>query len=77
MAAASDGYVVLRGGLSLPLAPVLLALELEARGFALTLDGDALLVQPGSKLTQEDAARIRRWKRHLLAVLTYESPYWD
>ena len=33
MPAASDAYVLLKHGLALPLAPVLLVLDLESRGF--------------------------------------------
>jgi hypothetical protein len=64
-------YVVLRGGLALPLEPILLALELEERGFGLTRDGDVLSVQPYERLTRDDCQRIRRWKLHLLALIDY------
>ena len=48
MSAGSDArrYVVLRGGLSLPADPLLLALELEERGLVLSRDGEDLLVGP-------------------------------
>lgn len=62
------------GGLTLPADVVLLALDLEARGFSLTPAGDDLLVQPFSLLTDEDARQLRRWKLHLLALLAREVP---
>jgi hypothetical protein len=67
-------YVVLRGGLALPVEPVVLLLGLEARGFSVRRDGDALVVQPYHQLTRDDCAAIRRWKAHLLALVDYEAP---
>ena len=75
MACSEGRYVVLKGGLALPIEPILLALELEERGFMLARHGeDILSVQPHEKLTPDDCARIRRWKRHLLAVVSYSAP---
>lgn len=74
MPVSSDGYICLRGGLCLPVDVILLHLGLEARGFSLTPDGDALIVRPFSQLTEEDKRRIRKWKLHLLALLAYEAP---
>lgn len=65
---ASD-FVMLRGGLTLPLAAVQLAWSLEDRGLHLDLDGDVLNVGPGDRLTDEDRALIRRWKPHLVALV--------
>ena len=76
MGASDPGrFVVLRGGLSLPVEPLMLALELEQRGFRMTREKpDTLNVQPCQHLTREDCARIRRWKHHLLSLLSYEAP---
>lgn len=68
---ASD-YVMLKGGLSMPVAPVLLLLDLEARGLHVDRDGDDLTVSPGDQLTDTDCREIRRWKVHLLALVDYE-----
>jgi hypothetical protein len=66
-------YVVLPG-LTLPLAAVLLALDLEARGLHMrTEDGEVLIVGPRRLLTDEDRAGLRRWKPHLLAIVTYDA----
>lgn len=68
---ASD-FVTLRGGLTLPVDAIRLALDLEHRGLTLTIDdGDVLVVGPRERLTDEDRALIRRWKRHLLTIVTY------
>jgi hypothetical protein len=64
-------YVTLRGGLTLPVAVVSLALELEARGLRLTVDGDGLLASPRHLLTDVDRQQIKRWRLHLLALLDY------
>ena len=70
---ASD-FVTLRGGLTLPVAAIRLALDLENRGLTMTIDaGDVLVVGPRERLTDDDRALIRRWKRHLLAIVTYDA----
>lgn len=71
-----DGkYVLLPGGLALPIAPLLLALDLERRGFTVMREGaDVLSVQPFQRLTPEDCSLIRRWKQHLLALCDYKAP---
>ena len=71
----SDRYVLLPGGLALPVEPILLAMELEDRGFTLTREEpDTLSVQPYQRLTREDCTRIRRWKHHILSLLDYTPP---
>jgi hypothetical protein len=66
-------YVVLRGGLALPVAAVRLALDLEERGLHMGIDGDMLTVGPKELLTDHDRALIRRWKPHLLAIVAYDA----
>jgi hypothetical protein len=69
---ASDRYVMLTGGLILPVSAIELALELEERSFRLSREDDStLVVRPCERLTREDCRRIRRWKWHLLALLDY------
>jgi hypothetical protein len=67
---------MLAGGLTVPVETIMLALNLEERGFELRRDGeDTLVIQPHQQLTTDDCRQIRRWKRHLLALLDYlESP---
>lgn len=67
----SDDFVTLRSGLTLPLAAIQLAFDLENRGLRLRIDGDSLSVGPGDRLTDADRALIRRWKPHLLAIVAY------
>jgi hypothetical protein len=68
-------FVVL-GRLTLPLAAVELALDLERRGLHLRHeDGDVLFVGPRERLTDEDRAGLRRWKLHLLAILDYDTDH--
>ena len=67
---ASEQFVVLPG-LTLPLAAVRLALDLENRGMHLILDGDGILVGPRDRLTDEDRDAIRRWRLHLRAIVAY------
>lgn len=74
MSAASDRFVELQGGLVIPLEPLMLVLDLQARGFTLTPDAGDVVVSPFSKLSGEDCRQLRRWKRHVLAVLAYEAP---
>jgi len=71
-----DRYVILTGGLAMPLEPILLALKLEERGFVLTRDGpDTLIVEPHQLLSIDDCSGIRRWKWHLLALVDYRPPH--
>ena len=75
MAGSEDRFVVLKGGLTLPVEPILLAPELEEHGFKITREEqDTLSVQPYQQLTRTDCARIRRWKSHLLAIGIYTPP---
>ena len=73
MSADCERYVLLRGGLALPVEPVFLLLELEARDFQLSRDGDDILVRPFSKLTDDDKRYLKLWKRHILALLDYNA----
>ena len=59
-------------GLTVPTEPLLLVFQLQKRGFTLTPDGDALVVQPHDQLTRVDCEQIRKWKWHLLALLNLE-----
>lgn len=65
----ADRYVVLRSGLAVPMVPVLLLLDLEARGFRIRADGDELVIRPAARLTDEDRSALRRWKAHLLELV--------
>lgn len=67
----TERFISLRGGLVVPVEPLMLALDLEARGFAMQPDGDDLIVEPFSQLTEEDCRQLRRWKRHVIALLAY------
>ena len=67
------------GGLTVPLDAYNLAHELlTQRGLLLVQVGDKLRVrqQDGSAptLSAEDQARIRKWKHHILALMTYKAP---
>jgi hypothetical protein len=68
----SDRYVSLRGGLVVPVTPVLLLLDLESRGFQISRDGDDMVINPFQRLTAEDIRSLKLWKRHVLALLDYE-----
>lgn len=65
----SDNYIILRGGLALPLRPLVLLLDLEARGFSIHRDGDDVVIRPAHQLTDEEHEALRRWKHHLLALI--------
>ena len=67
-------YCELRDGPVLPLDVVLLALNLEDRGFLLFRQDDILKVRQASagvELSEADQQNIRKWKQHLLAVVDY------
>lgn len=71
MLIASERYVWLRGDLVVPVDPVLLLLDLEAKGFKLTRDGDDILVSPASRLPEDDRRLLKAWRSHVLVLLDY------
>jgi len=78
-APASEGiattFVVLKGGLTVPLEALQLAWALEHRGATLAVDGEDLVVEgPQGLLTEDDRAAIRRWRGHLKAIASYCVP---
>lgn len=66
--------IELRGGLIVRVDAILLALDLEAKGHALTAKDGALLVSQGSTLTGEEKRLVKELRRHLLALAAYEPP---
>ena len=54
---------------------LLLALDLEGRGFRLSLEdeGNQFQIEPRATLTAEDVAGIRRWQHHLGAIVSYNA----
>lgn len=63
-------------GPTLPLEALLVAVDLEFRGFAFRVEGDALRLVSDSEtvrvsLTENDRSAIKRWKAHLLVVVAY------
>jgi hypothetical protein len=63
--------VTLRGGLTIPVEALTLALDLERRGIALSRAPDGLRVEPDDRLTPEERAGIGRWGRELAALADY------
>lgn len=66
--------VTLRGGLTVPLAVLRALWDFEDRGLHFRLDGDDIIVGPRDRLTDNDRAQLRRWKAHVIALLTYVPP---
>jgi hypothetical protein len=69
----SSDFVVLKGGLTVPAAVLQLAWALWDRGLHMSVDGDMLTIGPREKVTDADRALIRRWKPHLLALISYDA----
>jgi hypothetical protein len=67
-------FVYLRGGLTVPRPALELALDLEGRGFRMSLDaGQQFQIEPAAALTEADLAAIRRWRLHLGAIIGYDA----
>jgi len=65
-------FVTLKNGPTLPLLVVLLALDLERRGFRLSLDADEqVVIAPLTALKDADQMAIHRWRLHLAAIVGY------
>jgi hypothetical protein len=68
-------FVTLKGGLTIPVPALRLALDLEARGIPLATDADHQFVVPkDGRLTAEDLVNIQRWRAHLGAIVDYGAP---
>ena len=57
--------VILRGGLTAPIESLRLLWELEYAGYRVRLDGEELVISPGSQLTRQQRLAIRRHRRPL------------
>jgi hypothetical protein len=67
--------VYLRGGLLVPRPALELVLDLEARGFKMTLDEhQQFAIGPPATLTPADRAAIQRWRIALGAIVGYQAP---
>jgi len=74
MALLTQTFVTLKNGPTLPMPAIALALDLERRGFRLSLDADGhVIVEPTATLTETDLAAIRRWRLHLGAIVAYSA----
>jgi hypothetical protein len=68
-----SNYVTLAGGLTVPLAALQVLWALEDRGVQLQLEGtDGIVARPKQLLTDADRAEIRRYRWHVLAILSYQ-----
>jgi hypothetical protein len=68
-------FVALKGGLVVPAAALILALDLEARDIPLANDANGEFIVPASlKLLPADRASIRRWHHHLAEIVSYKVP---
>lgn len=68
-------FVTLKGGLTIPVLALQLALDLESRGFPLkTDDNHAFIVFDDPRLTARDRVAIDRWRLHLGAIVEYQPP---
>jgi TubC N-terminal docking domain len=74
MALLTQTFVTLKNGPTLPMPAIALALDLERRGFRLSLDADGqVIVEPTATLTETDLAAIRRWHLHVGAIVAYSA----
>jgi hypothetical protein len=67
----TDPLVVLRCGVSVPAPAFVLLVDLEARDIQVWREGDAVVVEPADRLTDEDRRAIRALKPHLLVLLDH------
>jgi hypothetical protein len=68
-------FVTLKGGLTIPVPALRLAIDLEARGIPLATDADHQFVVPkDERLTADDLVNMQRWRAHLGAIVDYRAP---
>lgn len=67
-------YVLLKGGVAVPLVVLQLLWDLEDREIRIRAKGaDTLVVAPSGKLTDADRAALKRWKSHVLTLVNYDA----
>lgn len=70
-------FVTFKGGLTVPVDAWVYLIDLEQRGVVLQPASDGsggIDAQPRAKLTDDDRHKIKAWRWHLLALLSYEAP---
>jgi hypothetical protein len=68
----TTAFEVLRDGLVVPVPVLRLLWELENAGYRLRITEDgSLQLAPFSKLSSAQLGELRRWKRHLIALVQY------
>ena len=68
-------FVTMKGGVTIPVPALRLALDLEARGIPLATDADHRFVVPkDERLTADDLVNMQRWHAHLGAMVDYRAP---
>jgi hypothetical protein len=72
--APSRAFVTLRRGPTLPVEAIELAIDLERRGFTMSLDAcQQVQIEPTAALTETDLAAIHRWRLHLGGIVEYDA----
>ncbi len=74
--------ITLKNGPTIPADAILLYLDLERRGYQFAAEGDTLklIAERDSSgtardtLSENDRSAIKKWKHHLLAVVSYDAP---
>jgi hypothetical protein len=64
-------FVYLQRGLVVPLPAVEALLNLERAGHRLRVDGSDIVIELRGNLDAHDAEQLRRWKPHVLLLLSY------
>jgi hypothetical protein len=68
-------FVTLKGGVTIPVPALRLALDLEARGIPLATNADHRFVVPNDgRLTADDLVNMQRWRAHLGAIVDSRAP---
>jgi hypothetical protein len=68
-------FITLKGGVIVSRTALQLALDLEVRGIPLTTNADHQFIVPtDDRLTVADLAAVRRWEKHLAAIVDYRAP---
>jgi hypothetical protein len=63
----------LKHGFVVPLTALRLAWRLEDAGCVLKADGDRLVIEPATRLTEADRADVARWREDLKAIARYRA----
>lgn len=67
----SDRFLWLQHGLVIPIEAAVAAMAIENAGHRISTDGEDVLIEPRGTVDAHDLAQVRKWKAHVILMLSY------